>query len=41
MSVIADAPYPGWIDNGYLFSYLLLGFAALHPTAPSGSPWLG
>ena len=33
VSVISDAPYPGWIDNGYLLSYLLLGFAALHPSA--------
>ena len=33
VSVISDAPYPGWIDNGYLVSYLLLGFAALHPSA--------
>jgi diguanylate cyclase (GGDEF)-like protein len=33
MSVVNGAAYPAWIDHGYLLSYLLLGFAALHPSA--------
>ena len=33
MSVINETGYPAWIDHGYLASYLLLGFAAMHPSA--------
>lgn len=32
-SVLADVAYPAWIDIGYLLSFVLLGFAALHPSA--------
>ncbi|HET9422559.1 MAG TPA: GGDEF and EAL domain-containing protein [Nocardioides sp.] len=35
MSVVSDAAYPAWIDNGYLLSYVLIGFAAVHPSAHS------
>jgi diguanylate cyclase (GGDEF)-like protein len=35
LTVLADAAYPTWIDCGFLSSYLLLGFAALHPSARS------
>ena len=31
---LRGVPYPGWVDVGYLVSYLLLGFASLHPSAP-------
>jgi diguanylate cyclase len=33
VSVLNDSGYPGWIDYGYLLSYLLIGFAAVHPSA--------
>jgi len=33
VSVTLDTGYPSWIDCGYLLSYLLIGFAALHPSA--------
>jgi len=32
-TIISGAPYPSWIDNGFVGSYLLIGFAALHPSA--------
>lgn len=32
-SVVNELAYPAWIDYGYLLSYLLMGFAALHPSA--------
>lgn len=50
-SIVNETAYPGWIDFGYLLSYMLLGFAALHPSAhllsepgpdrPSRSPSCG
>jgi diguanylate cyclase (GGDEF)-like protein len=33
MSVVGGGAYPAWIDHGYLLSYLLIGFAAVHPSA--------
>jgi diguanylate cyclase (GGDEF)-like protein len=33
MSILTDAAYPAWIDHGYLLVYMLMGFAALHPSA--------
>jgi diguanylate cyclase (GGDEF)-like protein len=33
VAVVHGLPYPGWIDIGYLLTYLLLGFAVLHPSA--------
>jgi diguanylate cyclase (GGDEF)-like protein len=33
LAVLSGAPYPTWIDCGFLLSYLLLGFASLHPSA--------
>lgn len=33
LAVINGSPYPIWIECGYLLSYVLLGFAPLHPTA--------
>jgi diguanylate cyclase (GGDEF)-like protein len=33
VSVVGGAAYPAWIDNGYLLSYVLIGFAAVHPSA--------
>ena len=35
VSLLSDSGYPGWIDNGYLLSYVLIGFAAVHPSAQS------
>lgn len=31
--LVQGLPYVAWIDVGYLLSYLLLGFAVLHPSA--------
>lgn len=33
IAVLRDAPYPSWVDSGYLLSYVFLGFAPLHPSA--------
>jgi len=33
LQVSDDATYPVWIDHSFLVSYLLLGFAAIHPSA--------
>jgi len=33
VTVVNEAAYPTWIDIAYLMSYLLLGFAVLHPSA--------
>jgi diguanylate cyclase (GGDEF)-like protein len=33
MSIVGGSAYPAWIDNGYLLSYVLIGFAAVHPSA--------
>ncbi|WP_091122486.1 bifunctional diguanylate cyclase/phosphodiesterase [Nocardioides terrae] len=33
ISVTLALDYPSWIDCGYLLSYLLIGFASLHPSA--------
>ncbi|MFC5729414.1 MULTISPECIES: GGDEF domain-containing protein [Nocardioides] len=32
-SALTDTSHPAWIDLGYLASYLLIGFAAVHPSA--------
>lgn len=32
---LTGASYPLWVDSIYLVSYVLYGFAALHPSAPS------
>jgi diguanylate cyclase len=32
VTVVNGTSYPGWVDGGYLLSYLLLGFAAVHPS---------
>lgn len=31
--VLTGVPYPDWVDAGYLASYVLIGFAAVHPAA--------
>lgn len=33
LTVLNDAPYPTWIDGGYLLSYLLIGLAPFHRSA--------
>ncbi|WP_183095794.1 bifunctional diguanylate cyclase/phosphodiesterase [Nocardioides stalactiti] len=33
VTVVLGTGYPGWIDAGYLVSYVLLGFAPLHHSA--------
>ena len=33
VSVVTDDAYPTWVDQTYLLSYLLVGFAAVHPSA--------
>ena len=33
VTVTQGLAYTGWIDLGYLMAYLLLGFAAMHPSA--------
>ncbi|QSR28278.1 hypothetical protein CFH99_21885 [Nocardioides aromaticivorans] len=31
---VTGVPYPAWVDAVYLVSYVLYGFAAVHPSAP-------
>lgn len=32
---LSGVAYPAWVDSMYLVSYVLYGFAALHPSAPA------
>lgn len=32
---LTGVPYPSWVDAVYLVSYVLYGFAAVHPSAPA------
>lgn len=32
---LSGAPYPAWADSMYVASFVLYGFAALHPSAPT------